>query len=66
MLPWIATTFLLAIISGFAPEGMADTLRLLAIGYGALTVFIVAPVWAVIRLASLLSRRSHAPVRAPA
>jgi hypothetical protein len=63
MLPWIATTVVLIIVSGFAPEGMADTLRLFAIGYGGLTVFIVAPTWAVIRLAHLLSRRQPAPVR---
>ena len=63
MLPWIATTLLLIIFSGFAPEGVADTFRLFAIGYGGLTAFVVAPTWALIRLAHVLSQRPPAPVR---
>lgn len=63
MLPWIATTLFLIVVAGFAPEPLADSLRLFAIFYGALTVFVVAPVWAVLRLARLLSRRAPAPVR---
>jgi hypothetical protein len=66
MPPWIITTFFLALLSGLAPEPLADTMRLFAIGYGALTLFIVTPVWAALRLAQAMARPRPAPVRVTA
>lgn len=63
MLPWIITTLFLALLSGLASEPLADTMRLFAIGYGALTLFVVTPVWAALRLAQALARPRPAPVR---
>ncbi|MCR6630696.1 MAG: hypothetical protein NVV74_11965 [Magnetospirillum sp.] len=63
MLPWIITTLFLALLSDLAPEPLADTVRLFAIGYGALTVFVVTPAWAVLRLAQAVARPRPAPVR---
>ena len=63
MLPWIITTLFLALLPGLAPEPLADTMRLFAIGYGALTLFVVTPVWAALRLAQAMARPRPAPVR---
>lgn len=63
MLPWIITTLFLALLSGLAPEPLADTMRLFAIGYGALTLFVVTPVWAALRLAQAMTRPRPARVR---
>lgn len=63
MLPWIITTLFLALLSGLVPEPLADTVRLFAIGYGALTLFVVTPVWAALRLAQAMARPRPAPVR---
>lgn len=63
MLPWIATTLFLVMMSGLMPEPIADTFRLFAIAYGALTLFVVAPVWAALRLAQAMARPRPAPVR---
>lgn len=63
MPPWIITTLFLALLSGVAPEPLADTVRLFAIGYGVLTLFVVTPVWAALRLAQAMARPRPTPVR---
>lgn len=63
MLLWIITTIFLALLSGLAPEPLAHTVRLFAIGYGALTLFIVTPVWAALLLAQAMARPRPRPIK---
>lgn len=63
MLPWIITTLFLTLLSGLVPEPLADAVRLVAIGYGALTLLVVTPVWAALRLAQAMARPRPVPVK---